>query len=410
MTDWISTTIGTQVLLQRGVDITKSQQRLGTIPVVSSGGISSYHDTAIAKAPGVVLGRKGTLGSVFYLEQDYWPHDTTLWVKDFKGNIPRFVYYFFRSMSAELLALDNATANPALNRNHVHPIEVLWPSRLVQQSIVDVLGALDDKIAANRALNSRLQELLAALFQSWFVDFEPVAAKREGRPPIGVPMEAVGLFPSHFEDSELGAVPRDWRHVTISDLAEVNALTASPKTLPPEIQYIEISDVHRGDIERPTLYRRGCEPSRARRIVKDGDTVLSAVRPERGAYFLCLDPPPNLVVSTGFVVLTPRSKHWPLVYCAATSEDALEHYERHAEGGAYPAMRPDSVASLRVAMPIGSSVAEVFCSLAEPLLRHVHANRVENDQLADLRDALLGPLVSGELAIHAAEKTVGAAV
>ena len=142
---WITTTIGAQVLLQRGFDITKAQQRSGTVPVVSSGGVSSYHDTPSANGPGVVLGRKGTLGSVFYLDQDYWPHDTTLWVKDFKGNVPRFVYYFFRSMSAELLALDNATADPALNRNHVHPIEVLWPSRRTQEAIVDVLGVLDEQ-------------------------------------------------------------------------------------------------------------------------------------------------------------------------------------------------------------------------------------------------------------------------
>ena len=160
---WITTTIGAQVLLQRGFDITKAQQRSGTVPVVSSGGVSSYHDTPSANGPGVVLGRKGTLGSVFYLDQDYWPHDTTLWVKDFKGNVPRFVYYFFRSMSAELLALDNATANPALNRNHVHPIEVLWPSRRTQEAIVDVLGVLDDKIALDTDASRQLAELASVL-------------------------------------------------------------------------------------------------------------------------------------------------------------------------------------------------------------------------------------------------------
>jgi len=119
---WLSTTIGDQLTLQRGFDITKKQQNSGSVPVVSSGGIKSFHDVAMAQAPGVVLGRKGSLGTVFLLEQDYWPHDTTLWVKDFKGNDPQFVYYFFKSL--KLAKLDTGAANPALNRNVVHPIGV----------------------------------------------------------------------------------------------------------------------------------------------------------------------------------------------------------------------------------------------------------------------------------------------
>ena len=96
--DWMSTTIGEQVTLQRGFDITVKEQRAGKIPVISSGGLSSYHDTAAVNGPGVVIGRKGTLGKVFYLDSDFWPHDTTLWVKDFHGNDPKFVFYFGSSL------------------------------------------------------------------------------------------------------------------------------------------------------------------------------------------------------------------------------------------------------------------------------------------------------------------------
>ena len=174
---WFPTTIGDQVMLQRGKDITKKEQKPGPVPVVSSGGISSYHDTAFAEAPGVILGRKGTLGTVFYLDQDYWPHDTTLWVKDFKGNNERFVYYFFEAMSDELIALDVGTANPTLNRNHVHPIDTLWPIREVQDRISALLGQLDDKIELNRRMNETLEATARAIFRSWFVDFDPVVAK-----------------------------------------------------------------------------------------------------------------------------------------------------------------------------------------------------------------------------------------
>ena len=93
---WIYTTIGEQATLQRGIDITKAEQRPGNVPVISSAGTSSSHDTIAVKGPGVILGRKGVVGSVYYITRDYWPHDTTLWVKNFHGNNPRFVYYFFK--------------------------------------------------------------------------------------------------------------------------------------------------------------------------------------------------------------------------------------------------------------------------------------------------------------------------
>jgi type I restriction enzyme, S subunit len=90
--EWQHTTIGEQATLQRGFDITQKQQQPGHVPVISSGGISSYHDTAAVSGPGVIIGRKGALGTVYYVNEDYWPHDTTLWVKDFHGNDPRACY------------------------------------------------------------------------------------------------------------------------------------------------------------------------------------------------------------------------------------------------------------------------------------------------------------------------------
>jgi type I restriction enzyme, S subunit len=155
---WVDTTIGDQIMLQRGFDITKDQQAPGNVPVVSSGGIKSYHDTAMVEAPGVVIGRKGTLGKVFYLEEDFWPHDTTLWIKNFKGNDPRVVYYFFVGFDAA--RLDSGTANPALNRNQVHPIPIVWPPVSRQKIIAQQLDALHEE---TQRLASLYQRKLAAL-------------------------------------------------------------------------------------------------------------------------------------------------------------------------------------------------------------------------------------------------------
>lgn len=182
MDEWVETTIGDQATLQRGFDITKAQQCSGGIPVVSSGGISSYHNQKMVEGPGVILGRKGVVGSVYFISNDYWPHDTTLWVKDFHGNNQRFVYYFFKWLAPRLANMDVGSANPTLNRNHVHPIKVFWPEIHLQKCISDLLTTLDDKIDLNRRVNETLEAMARAIFKDWFVDFGPVRAKAEGCP------------------------------------------------------------------------------------------------------------------------------------------------------------------------------------------------------------------------------------
>jgi len=161
---WVRTTIGDQLTLQRGFDITKDEQNEGDVPVVSSGGIKSFHNKAMVQAPGVVIGRKGTLGNVFFFEGDFWPHDTTLWVKDFKGNDPRFVYYFFTGLDVK--KLDSGTANPALNRNQVHPIDVDWPPISRQKAIVATLDALSNETQRLATLYERKLAALEALKKS----------------------------------------------------------------------------------------------------------------------------------------------------------------------------------------------------------------------------------------------------
>lgn len=155
---WMKTSIGQQITLKRGFDITKRQQSPGEVPVVSSGGIKSFHDTPMVEGPGVVIGRKGSLGTAFYVESDFWPHDTTLWVKKFNGNNRRFVYFFLKAL--DVSHLDTGTANPALNRNHVHPIEVWWPPAAQQKLLVERLELLS---AESKRLESIYQQKLAAL-------------------------------------------------------------------------------------------------------------------------------------------------------------------------------------------------------------------------------------------------------
>ncbi len=140
---WQVLGLGKKIVLQRGVDITKDQQEeSGNYPVVSSGGVASYHSKFICRGPGVLIGRKGSAGKLHYEERDFWPHDTTLYVKNFFGNLPKFVFYKF--MSLDLESFERSSANPTINRNVVHPTKVSWPPPSEQSQIVHFLDSKNE--------------------------------------------------------------------------------------------------------------------------------------------------------------------------------------------------------------------------------------------------------------------------
>jgi type I restriction enzyme S subunit len=154
---WRVGPLGNFITLQRGFDITQQEQRDGIVPVVSSSGITSYHDRAMVQGPGVVIGRKGKLGGAHYLTTPFWPHDTTLWVKDFHGNDPEFCAHFLRHLRLE--RFDAATSVPTLNRNFVHPVPVALPLREEQERICKVIRAADDDLNREVELLGKLKLL-----------------------------------------------------------------------------------------------------------------------------------------------------------------------------------------------------------------------------------------------------------
>lgn len=175
MDEWKTVTWGDVITLQRGFDITRATQNLsGDVPVISSGGAGSFHDVASVNRPGVIIGRKGTLGRVYWAPGPHWPHDTTLWVKDFKGNDPRFVFYALHCLDVSWL--DVGSANPTLNRNHVHPLAVRWPKTpREQQRIASVLGALDGLIEHDCAHQAALLDLALAVYRTCGSERRPLS-------------------------------------------------------------------------------------------------------------------------------------------------------------------------------------------------------------------------------------------
>lgn len=406
--EWLRTTIGEQLTLQRGFDITKATQRPGSIPVISSGGTNSYHSIAMVKGPGVILGRKGVVGSVYFVEEDYWPHDTTLWVKDFHFNDEKFAYYFFVSKKKELAQLDVGSANPTLNRNHVHPISVLWPPIAEQRQIADYLGALDDRIALLRETNATLEAIAQALFKSWFVDFDPVHAKARGEPPQGMDDATAALFPDSFEESELGMIPKGWKMKTMDDISIVGIGKTPPRKEPQwfsecsmDIPWVSIKDMgNAGAFINQTnefLTREAVDKFNVR-VVPDNTVILS--------FKLTVG---RLSITDGAMTTNEAIAHFrtdensPLtseyIYFSLKSFnfDTLSSTSSIAN-----AVNSKTVKSLPVLVPTAKAVS-AFQFQVGTIMQRIKKNENQAQTLAQLRDTLLPKLISGQLRLPEAE-------
>ena len=313
-----------------------------------------------------------------------------------------FLFYLLRTAEYRNEVLASATGTTV---KHTSPGRILAhkasiPPLAEQKAIAAVLGALDDKIELNRRMNATLEAMARALFQSWFVDFDPVRAKLDGRPPAALDPATAALFPEHFTHGEHDMLPVGWRLAAIEAVCAINAWTLGKNDDLETLEYVEISEVSRGNIANIATYPRGEEPSRARRRLRHGDSVLSTVRPDRGSYFLALNPPKNRVASTGFAVLTPTKVPWSFLHAALTQPEVSDHLGQMADGGAYPAVRPEVIGAMGVALPNEPKILEAFHRACAPLFEQAESNRSQSRTLATLRDTLLPKLLSGEVELR----------
>ena len=372
---WKPAVLQDLVFLQRGFDITKAQQKEGEVPVYSSSGLSSWHNEAKADGPGIIIGRKGTLGSVHYSESDYWPHDTTLWSKSLKGNNPRFVYYALKCLGLERFNVGGA--NPTLNRNHIHGLPIYLPERHVQNDIASILSAYDDMIENNRRRIALLEEAARMLYREWFVLFR---------------------FPGHEHVKITDGLPEGWEQRTLGDIAVTNAESYRAKELPDEIKYIDISSVAQGSVVSKTPMASADAPGRARRKARDGDVIWSNVRPNLRAYALILAPDEADIFSTGFTVLSAKEVPFTWLYLFVTTDSFVGHLVNHATGAGYPAVRPDDFERAAVLIP-PKALLTLFHESTEPGFRLISKLVQQNQKLAQAHDLFLPRLMNGEIAV-----------
>ena len=168
MAIWKIDELGEFVTLKRGYDLPQQKRKNGEIPIFSSSGVTGTHNEAMVEAPGVITGRYGTIGEVFFAETSFWPLNTTLYVENFHENDEKFVYYFLKTLEWKKFA--SASAVPGINRNTVHKEIVRFPDFETQQKIASVLSTIDKKIAVNKAINDNLEQQAATYFQELFIN------------------------------------------------------------------------------------------------------------------------------------------------------------------------------------------------------------------------------------------------
>ncbi len=407
--EWREITIGDLVELKRGYDLPQRDRLPGNVPLVSSSGVTDHHAVAMVKGPGVVTGRYGTLGEVFFIRSDFWPLNTALYVRDFKGNDPRFVGYFLRSIN--FLAYSDKAAVPGLNRNDLHQARAVVTVDIAEQrAIAHILGTLDDKIELNRRMSETLEDMARALFKSWFVDFDPVRAKAEGRDP-GLPAPLADLFPATLADSDLGVIPAGWRLAPLSDVVAHVRDQTNPLASPNEIfNHFSLPAFDAGQQARREL---GQAIKSLKTRVPEGAVLLSKLNPEIERVWLAdVRPDVQAVCSTEFLVLcamAPFTRAY--TYCLARSAPFRSALESLVTGTSNSHQRAQVASILGIRSPAPTpAVVAAFDATADGWLERTLACRREARTLAALRDALLPKLVSGELRVKDAERLVEAAV
>jgi len=430
--DWRDMTLGEFVRLQRGHDLTASEQLPGHFPVMGSAGPNGTHAEFKALGPGVVIGRSGaSMGRVHYCETDYWPHNTCMYVTDFLGNNPLFAFYKLAEL--DLARYNSGSAQPSLNRNYIYGMSLRIPSRRIQDKIVDVVHSIDKKVDVNRRINQTLEAIAQAIFKSWFVDFDPVkakiAAKQEGCDPLRATVSAISgktegeldtlppdqyaqlaatatLFPDEMEESELGEIPKGWVFQPAGTLAEVGIGKTPPRKEPQwftegegDWRWVSIKDMGASGIfqQRSSEFLTADAVSRFNvRVVPDRTVLLS--------FKLTIG---RVAITDGPMVTNEAIAHFKLPSDGVISSEYLYLYLKgfdYSTLGSTSSIA-DAVNSKTIReIPIivaSRDLIDKFTKSVAPLFEEMRNRQNEIASLGATRDALLPKLLSGEIEVPA---------
>jgi type I restriction enzyme, S subunit len=405
--DWTPTTIGAFCPFAYGKGLRETHRNAnGNIKVYGSNGPVGSHDQPLVNEPGIVIGRKGTVGAVHFSSEPFWPIDTTFFVVSEAGRDLKYTYYLLKSIGLEHMNADSAV--PGLNRDAAHARQVLVPEYDEQRAIAHILGSLDDKIGLNRRMNRTLEAMARAIFKSWFIDFLPVRAKQRARtqtgdpvrarrgepcvrPDSGLPDDIAALFPDSFEDSGLGEIPKGWETGKVSDLANVTSGKRPQKR----------SKEKTAEFNVPLYGGGGIMAYVTEAMIKE-PFILTGRVGTLGKIFRITEA---CWPSDNTLLLFPKDKIYLQFLFFMLQRIGFDSLNR---GSTQPLVTQTDLKNQSLIIP-SESIMNFFWDKVCFLFEKIDKNILEANTLISLRDTLLPKLISGEVRIPDAERIIDGA-
>lgn len=400
--DYSETTLGQLLSFANG---RSSPERDDTLPfpVYGSNGVIGHAAETNADSRSIIIGRVGSYcGSLQFSSQPCWITDNAIRATAVADNDSKFLFYLLTTL--RLNSRRAGSGQPLLNQEILGSIPALVPPPKVQRAIAHVLGSLDGKIELNRQTSETLDAMARALYKSWFVDFDPVRAKAEGRDPR-VPKSITDMFPDRLVESERGEIPEGWAIGELEDAANQVRDQVDPSASPGAV-FRHFSIPAFDDDQSPKLETSESIKSHKSRVPA-ASILLSKLNPEiERVWLVDVDASERAICSTEFIVLHPRRPFGrAYIYCLVRSQEFRQKISSLVTGTSKSHQRAPTPATMAIPVILPPTPAvEVFEQLAAIWLDRSLACRRESRILASLRDALLPKLSSGQLRIKDAER------
>ena len=388
------TTLGNLIDFQRGYDLPKSNFISGNVPVISSNGILGFHNEHKVKGPGITIGRSGTVGLPHYIEVDFFPHNTALFVKDFKGNNPKYIFYLLKTLG--LNDRGSGSGVPTMNRNHLHPLKVSAHLDLsTQQQIASVLSSLDSKIELNNRINRELEQMAKLLYDYWFVQFDFPFDFAQGKPYKTSGGKMV------WNEELKREIPEGWEVGEASDLFSFNpTLSLKKGSLS---SYIDMNALPTDGFMTKEVQLKEFNGGVK---FQYGDLVVARITPclengKTGLISLLNDGEVGFG-STEFIVLRGRKMKLSSFAACLSRSEIFRKYAISNMTGTSGRKRVDASALEIFSMTIPPKELLIkFEEMVSAFFEKTTLNTKENQQLASLRDWLLPMLMNGQVTVGA---------
>jgi type I restriction enzyme S subunit len=358
---WVETTLGEVVQIKYGKD--HKHLADGKYPLYGSGGIMRYVEKPLYNKESILIPRKGTLNNLFYVDEPFWSMDT-IFYSEINTNkvIPVFLFFYLKTFN--LAGLNVGSAVPSLTTKVLNPLKLFIPALSEQKAIAKILSSFDEKIELLRQQNETLETIAQTIFKEWFV---------KGK-------------------------QNNWNTVKLGDLVKTNVSTINKHSNIDVIKYLDTGSITEGFIEEIQEFNIADAPSRARRIVQHNDVLISTVRPNLKHYGILKQPYDNLVVSTGFCVITCEKIDPHFIYLLLTSNDMTEYLHSIAEGSTstYPSLKPSDIECIEFKLPPEKKLKS-FSEYADSTWNKIRYNQLQIETLTKTRDTLLPKLMNGEI-------------